>query len=260
MLVEIYYMGLWGSFPLVTPHPHSYTTGPFSKTKQKSKTLSSGKFMYKSAFFNHTLYCWKLLRTMLFRFYFLTFLIWDIQKWLTLKLFLWSQIVVESVGFGLSSETKRERKEEALIKVPNCTSGPDCGQGRGPDRTSGDLQTCAEAFSYCLGFLVRKPRCTWRLTPSLFSSLLVMVWRSLFSIFPFFPQLLFLLLYSHVHLFHFLTIPCSIYLRCLHFILKLILNFYIIFPSLKLAVSPSDLWFQVFPIVPFSKSVIIYFS
>lgn len=77
--------------------------------------------------------------------------------------------------------------------------------------------------------------------------------------FPFFPQLLFLLLYSHVHLFHFLTIPCSIYLRCLHFILKLILNFYIIFPSLKLAVSPSDLWFQLFPIVPFSKSVIIYF-
>lgn len=59
--------------------------------------------------------------------------------------------------------------------------------------------------------------------------------------FPFLPQLLFLLLYSHVHLFLFLTIPHSIYLCCLHFILELILNFYIIFPSLKLAVSPSDL-------------------
>lgn len=113
MLVEIYYMGFWGSFPLVTPHPHSYTTGPFSKTKQKSKTLSSGKLMYKSAFSNHALYCWKLLRTMLFRFCFLTFLIWDIQKWLTLKLFLWSQMVVESVGFGLSSETERGKRRRS---------------------------------------------------------------------------------------------------------------------------------------------------
>lgn len=127
-----------------------------------------------------------------------------------------------------------ERKEEALIKVPNCTSGLDCGQGRGPDGTSGDLQTYAEAFSYYLGFLVRKSRCTWWFMPSLFSldnGLKVIIFYS-----PFFPQLLFLLLYSHVHLFLFLTIPCSIYLCCLHFIPELILNFYIIFPALKLAV------------------------
>lgn len=69
-------------------------------------------------------------------------------------------MVVESFGFGLSSERKRERKEEALIKVPNHTSGLDCGPVQGPDGTSGDLQTHAEAFSYYPGFLVRKPRCT----------------------------------------------------------------------------------------------------
>lgn len=171
MLVEIYYMGFWGSFPLVTPHPHSYTTGPFSKTKQKSKTLSSGKLMYKSAFSDHTLTI--LLKTS--ENHALPLLFFNFSYLRHSEMTHFETLPVESDGSGKCWVwfiiRNGERKEEALIKVPNCTSGLDCGQGRGPDGTSGDLQTYAEAFSYYLGFLVRKPRCTWWLMPSLFSSL-----------------------------------------------------------------------------------------
>lgn len=142
----------------------------FLKQNKKAKPIKLGKFMYKNSFFNHTLYCWKLLRTMLFSYFF------NVSYLRHSEVTHFETLPVESDSSGkcwvwFIIRNERERKEEALIKVPNCTSGPDCGQGRGPDRTSGDLQTCAEAFSYCLGFLVRKPRCTWWLMPSLFSSL-----------------------------------------------------------------------------------------
>ena len=107
--------------------------------------------MYKSAFSDHTLTI--LLKTS--ENHALPLLFFNFSYLRHSEMTHFETLPVESDGSGKCWVwfiiRNGERKEEALIKVPNCTSGLDCGQGRGPDGTSGDLQTYAEAFSYYLG-------------------------------------------------------------------------------------------------------------